>query len=90
MVQNGGRFYGLLIYSLVTPRQSEVPSTHILFVYKIECRLFRTSKVTREELKFHDVFSALRYRHDICPETLLSFRQASIWRQIYQLITLPS
>ena len=56
MVQNGGRFYGLLIYSLVTPRESEVPSTHILFVYKIKCRLFRTSKVTRGELKFHDVF----------------------------------
>ena len=90
MVQNGRRFYGLLIYNLVTPRKSEVPSTHILFVYKIECRLFCTSKVTREELKYHDVFSALRYRHDICPVALLSCRQASIWRQTYQLITMPS
>ena len=90
MAQNGRRFYGLLIYSLVTPRKSEVPSTHILFVYKIECRLFCTSKVTREELKFHDVFSALRYRQDICPVALLSCRQALIWRQIYQLIKLLS
>ena len=90
MVQNGRRFYGLLIYNLVTPRKSEVPSTHIVFVYKIECRFFCTFKVTREELKFHDVFSALRYRHDICPEALLSCRQASIWRQTYQLITMPS
>ena len=55
MVQNGGRFYCLLIYNLVTPRESEVPYTPILFVCKIECRLFCTSKVTREELKFHDV-----------------------------------
>ena len=56
MAKNGRRFYGLLIYNLVTPRKSEVPSTHIVFVYKIECRFFCTSKVTREELKFHDVF----------------------------------
>ena len=90
MAQDGCRFYGLLIYDLVTPRKSEVPSTPILFVCKIECRLFCTSKVTREELKFHDVFSALRYRHDICPVALLSCRQASIWRQIYQLISLSS
>ena len=89
MAQNGRRFYGLLIYNLVTPRKSEVPSTHT-FRLKIECRLFCTSKVIKEELKFHDVFSALRYRHDICPVALLSCRQASIWRQIYQLITLPS
>ena len=51
MAQNGRRFYGLLIYNLVTPRKSEVPSTHIVFVYKIECRFFCTFKVTREELK---------------------------------------
>ena len=80
MAQNGRRFYGLLIYSLVTPRESEVPSTHILFVYKIKCRLFRTSKVIRGGLKFHDVFSALCYRHDICAVALLPCRQASIWR----------
>ena len=60
MAQDGRRFYGLLIYNLETPRKSEVPSTRILFVYKIECRLFCTCKVTREELKFHDVLSALR------------------------------
>ena len=60
------------------------------FRLKIECRLFCTSKFTREELKFHDVLSALRYRHDICPLALLSCRQASIWRQTYQLITMPS
>ena len=80
MAQNGRRFYGLLIYSLVTPRESEVPSTHILFVYKIKCRLFRTSKAIRGGLKFHDVFSALCYRHNICPIAPLPCRQASIWR----------
>ena len=42
------------------------------------------------ELKFHAVFSTLRYCHDICPEALLSSRQALIWRRTYQLITLPS
>ena len=67
-------------------------STHMLtfFILSYKCRLFRTSKVIRGELKIHDVFSALRYRHDICPVALLSCRQASIWRQTYQLITLPS
>ena len=67
-----------------------MPSIRLLIVYHTQQESNVVCLSHEGELKFHDVISTLRYCHDICLKALESSRQESIWRQIYQLITVPS
>ena len=66
-----------------------MPSIRLLIIYHTQQESNVVCLSHEGELKFHDVISTLRYCHDICLKALQSFRQASIWHQVYQLITVP-